>query len=112
MLLHFLQSKLDVTIVYSLSEWNGSVIHVWVYLQLRNDSLARDLFLWKIPDTVQVCYAAIIPKPNYAPFSLSASIPIRLDLPLWAGVDIAILGEANEKQSSRVSFFQRCRGHH
>jgi len=43
MLSHFLPS-IDVTIVYLLSEWNGYVIHVWVYLQQRNHSSARDLF--------------------------------------------------------------------
>jgi len=41
---HFLPAELDVMIVYSLSEWNGYVIHVWVYLQQRNHSSARDVF--------------------------------------------------------------------
>jgi len=44
MLSHFLPSELDVTIVYSLSEWNVSAIHVWVYLQQRNHFSACDLF--------------------------------------------------------------------
>jgi len=38
------------------------------------------LVLWKLPDAVLVCYGDI-PKPNYAPLSLSASI--RFHLPLW-----------------------------
>jgi len=33
--------------------------------------LSKWLVLWKIPDAVLVCYAAIIPKPNYAPLSLA-----------------------------------------
>ena len=50
--------------------------------------LSTWLALWKIPDTAQVCYAAIIrhTQTNYAPFSLSASI--HFHQPLWAGVDI------------------------
>jgi len=47
-------------------------------------------WLWlvfqKTPGAVLVCYAAIIPKPTYALFSLSASIHFHLCL--WAGVDI------------------------
>jgi len=51
-----------------------------------NVSLACDLFSEKIPDTVLVCCVAIIPKSNYTPLWLSASI--RFNLPLQAGVDI------------------------
>jgi len=43
------------------------------------------LVLWKIPDTVLVRYATIIPKPTML-FSLPASI--RFYLPLSPGVDI------------------------
>jgi len=35
--------------------------------------LSEWLVIWKIPDANPVCYAAIIPKPAYDPFSLSAS---------------------------------------
>jgi len=39
-----------------------------VYVELQNGSSARDLFFEKIPETVLVCYAAIIFKPNYPSF--------------------------------------------
>ena len=63
------------------------VIHVWVYLQLQNYSLARDLLSEKTLTQFR-CAAAITrhTQTNYAPFWLSASVRFRL--PLWAGVDI------------------------
>jgi len=86
MLLHFLQSKLDVTILDSFFEWNGHVIYVWAHLQLQNDSWARDLFFEKSLTHSWCAMQQSHPNQLYSPFSFSVSI--RFHLPLWAGVDI------------------------
>jgi len=79
MLSHFLQSKLDVTILYSffnemvtLFMWgricNGAMIPKHVYCSLKN--------LWHTPGVLCSNHT----QTSYAPFSLSASI--RFPLPL------------------------------
>jgi len=77
MLLHYLQCKLDTTILYSLFEWNGYAIHDWAYLQLRKDSWRRHLFSEK--SLTQSRCAMQQSYPNQ---------PCSLYLPLSAGVDI------------------------
>jgi len=93
MFLHYLQWKLDATILYSLFEWNGYVTNDLAYLQLRKDSQKRDFSSEKSLTqpwcAMQQSYDALCSnhtQTNYAPFSLSASI--RFHLSLWAGVDI------------------------
>jgi len=92
--------------VYSLSEWNGCVIHVWVYLQVQNDSLARDLFseksLTQFRCVMQQSY-------RYLPM-----LPFCCLLPFvsfYLCDQGSILGDANKKQSPWVPFFQRCHRH-
>jgi len=105
-LLHCLLSKLNVTIMYSLSEWSCYVIHGWVYWQLRNDSLACDLFseknLMQFWSATQQSYANL---PMLSFHCLLPFISTYLCEQGW------ILGEVIEKQSPRVPLFQRCRGH-
>jgi len=48
--------------VHSLCEWRGYVIHVWVYLQLRNDSSTGDFFSEK--SLTQFWYAMQQSHPN------------------------------------------------
>ena len=69
-LLHYLQWKLDTTILYSLCAWNGCVIHEWAYLLFATAKgfLKTWLVLWKIPDAVLVRYAAFMHKPIMLPF--------------------------------------------
>jgi len=98
---YFLRSRLNVTLVYSLFEQNGYVIHVWVYLQLQNDFLST--WLWKIHDAALVCYATVIPKPIYAPLSLSASTCFHLPLP----AELDIWGD-EMRRSPRAPIFHRC----
>jgi len=47
MLLQILQWKFEAAVLYSPFEWNSCVINDWTYLQLRNDSLTRDLLSGK-----------------------------------------------------------------
>jgi len=84
MLLHSLPSKLKVTIVYSLSEWNGYVIHVWVYLQQSNDSLAHDLFS---ENSLTQFWCAMDQSYLNLTMILSLSAFICFHLLLWAGVE-------------------------
>ena len=101
MLLRAVQWKLDVTIVYLLCEWNGYVSHIWVYLQLRNDSLVRDLLSEK---SLTQFRCAIEQSYLNLTFSLSASI--CLHVPLWAGVEFR--GGERETVTSLPFCFSCC----
>jgi len=128
--LHCLQSKPGVTIVHSLFEWNGCVIHVWVYLQLRNDSLIRDLFSEKSLTQFRCAMQQLQPNLSMLPFSCllplvctylceqgwillytSVSRGGYCYIPLWARMDIAISGKAKEKRAPRFTFFLICHGY-
>ena len=76
-----MQSRHDLTIFYSLSQWNGYVIDIWVYLQLRNDSSARDLFSEK---SLTQFWCAI--QREYPNLTMSLCASIRCHLPLLVGV--------------------------
>jgi len=112
MFLHFLQLKLNITIVYSLSEWNSYVIHVCVimlftYLQLQNHSSAHDLFSKKLLAQFWCATQQSYPNLTVLPFhNLHLIISTYLCQQGW------ILGEVNERwSSSTLPFFQRCCRH-
>jgi len=97
MLSDFLQLKLDVTTVCSLSEWNGYYLCLSVFPTAKW-FLSTWLVLWKIPDAVliSICINPI-PKPKYAPFRcLLLFVFNYLCEQGW------ILGEANERRSPRT----------
>jgi len=101
MLLHYLQWKLDATILYSLFEWNGCYSRLSVFATAKG-FLKMWLVLWKIPDAVLVRYATIIPKPTMLPFHcLLPFVSTYLCHQGW------ILEEVKTKQPSRVCLFQR-----
>jgi len=102
-LLHCLSLKLDITILYSLSEWNGYAIHVWVHLKLQNDSLACDLFSEK--SLTQFMRAVQHSYPNLPMLTFCCLLPFISTYLCEQGW---ILGEENKKQSPWVPFFQRC----
>jgi len=85
MLLHFLQWKLAATMLHSLFNWNGYVIHDWAYLQLQNDSYPRDLFSEKsrtqswcaMQQPYQLCSLFVICFHLFQPTTVSIGVDIR-----------------------------------